>query len=66
MKNNFTKNTLGFSYVGSVRPTEFPFVGGWEHGILKKMGVKKMRPKNTEIGSHCLRHSLRNHGDGRH
>ena len=41
MKNNFIENTLGFSYVGSLRSIEFPFVGGWEHGILKKMGVKK-------------------------
>ena len=41
MKNNFIENTLGFSYVGSLRSMEFPFVGGWEHGILKKMGVKK-------------------------
>ena len=43
MKNYFIENTLGFSYVGSVRPMEFPFVGGWEHGILKKMGVNVHR-----------------------
>ena len=46
---NTQENTLGFSYVGSVRSMEFPFVGGWEHGIFKKMGVK-----NIKIGSHLL------------